>query len=313
MINFKDKTSSDLLREERLILFLSEIDEEEAYRQGKEVRLDDGTIAGLYIKDGYGVYSAYATQSRGNYSQAFKTAMVLARLNPDKPIETLFCYMDMICEEKFDDKNFIVDRKIIVKIMRNVIDGLYEVTPETRKFFWVGIYTKIGKKDKVINDVLYRGKASIIMAYNNKTVFGDNFVKVENALATLIELGNEYNTFLTLKDISDLSGVSLRTVKRLSFMFKDDIDAYNMSVFNVSTYNEFLKVISINKITSSIRNFITEVEVKLSQRKVAVKSGLHFNTVNNLWYEDDVQESLQEYNDWLTNLNKLPILTVQHS
>jgi hypothetical protein len=75
-------------------------------------------------------------------------------------------------------------------------------------------------------------------------------------------------------------------------------------MFDTSTYGEFIKYCSVNKITSSIRNFIDELEIKLTQRKVASKSGLHFNTVCKLWLEDDVQEALDEYNNWLREFKK---------
>jgi uncharacterized membrane protein len=110
---------------------------------------------------------------------------------------------------------------------------------------------------------------------------------------------HDRDMFLTVADISKVSEVPKRTINNIYPMFKSEIDAYNLSVFNTDTYGEFLKDINITKITSVINNFKDCLILKFTKRNVSEKSMLHINTVYNLWNEDDVQESLLEYNNWI--------------
>lgn len=299
------RTSSDYLVKYNIKLLQNEIDLDEAKRVGEEVWYK-GTLCAYYLDDGFYSYSAYSKVSRGNFSNAFRVCNVVTFLNPDISVEVLFSYMDLLCSEFFDTNDFNVDRKILLKNINKVRDGLYEVTPIVKKYFWVKPYDKIGKKDKEVNGVLYDGKSKVVMSLYNKSRSVKTVMILENAINTLIEVGNDNGSFITYKDIQEVSGLSMATIKRLSFMFKKDIDSYNIANFNTEKYGEFLKFISVNKITSTIRFFINESETKLTQRKVASKSKLHFNTVCNLWGEEDVQVSLDEYNNWLKKykLNK---------
>lgn len=274
------------------------IDEEEAIRIGEPVFFN-GITTSYFIEDGYDYYSAFTPVSRGNYKNALRIAGIVSLLNPDIDLEDLFMYMDALCEEKFDDGENKVDRKTMIKYMKNVKDGLYIPSPEFRKFFWVGIYNHIGKNNKEINGVVYPGRSKVVMSYINHKKYDFNIRVVLDAVASLLENGNDVGGFITLYDVSKESGVSLSTIKRYSSIFKQSIDLYNERMFDTSVYGEFIKYCSVNKITSSIRDFIKELETKITQRKVASKSGLHFNTVCKLWLEDDVQEALDEYNNWL--------------
>ena len=293
--------SSELLSRSGIVLNWEGIDSTEAKNIGEPVK-HNGVVVAYYIEDGYDVYSAYTGLSRGNYSLAFKNSLIVSLLNQDKPIEVVFEYMDALCRDKFDTDSFKVDRNIILKNITKVRDGLYDVTSEERKFYWVGKYQFIGRNDKVIDGVEYKGKGSIILSYINKSRTKRSIDRLESSLNQLLELGNKNNTFLTLKDISEVSGLSISTVKRLSFLYKDEIDRYNVANFNSSNYGEFSKFCSVIKINSAIRQFIEEMELRVTQRKVAVKSSLHYNTVCKLWLEKDVQDVLEEYNEWRRNL-----------
>ena len=299
-MDIKLKSSSDYLSKYRLNLKWDGIDLEEAKRVGNKV-IHNGVLVAYYVDDGFDNYSAYASVSRGNFSNAFRIANVVSFLNKDIDVNILFNYMDLVCSEYFDKNNLLVDRKTILKNIQKVRDGLYDITPSVKKFFWVNEYTRIGKNDRIINEVEYDGKSKIVMSYYNKSKRIESVYKIEQAVNLLIEVGNKTNTFITIKDICEITDVSVSTAKRLSFLFKEDIDKYNMSNFTSSNYGEFLKFCSVNKITSAINLMIKELEYKITQRKVANKSGLHFNTVCTLWYEDEIQESLNEYNKWLVN------------
>lgn len=281
------------------------IDEKEAERIGEPV-IHNGLMTSYFVKDGYDYYTSYSRVSRGNYKNALRIAGVIAHLNPDSKIEDLIIYMNCLCAEKFDDGENKVDRATMIKYMTNVRDGLYVISPEVRKFFWVGIYKKIGVDDTMINDVLYSGKRSIVMSYINKEKYNNTLIKVLDAVCYLTEFGNKSGSFISMKDISELTNMHINTIQRLAPFFKDAVHDYNLRMFDVNSYSEFVKHCSVNKITNAIRRFIEELEIKLTQKKVAFKSGLHFNTVCSLWSEEDVQEAIEEYNKWLINykLNK---------
>ena len=297
------ENSSDYLVKYRIKLVEHEIDLDEAIRIGEEV-YHNGILVAYYIDGGFYSYSAYSGVSRGNFSNAFRIANIVSFLNPETDSSILFNYMDLLCSEMFDTDSFKIDRKIILKNINKVRDGLYDVSPLVKKYFWVKPYTGIGKDDKVIDDIAYDGKSKVVMNHYNKTKRIETISLIERSVNMLIEVGNDNGTFLTLNDISKESGVSISTVKRVSFLFKNDIDNYNVSNFNSYTYSEFLKNVSTYKITSAIRMFMDELEIKISQRKIAKKSNLHFNTVCNLWHNEYIQDALEEYNKWLSEYKK---------
>jgi hypothetical protein len=296
------KTSSEYLSKHRLVLRWDGIDLEEAKRVGKEV-IHNGSLVSYYIEDGYDSFSAHTSLSRGNFSNAFRIAGVVSFLNPDVDVDVLFKYMNLLCVEFFDTKELITDRGIILDNINNVRNGLYTISPVTKKFFWVKPYDKIGKKDVEIEGKIYDGKSKIVMSHYNKSKRIESIHDIERAVDLLIEVGNDDNTFITIKDISAISLVSESTIKRLYFMFKDDIDRYNYSMFSTSSYQEFIKGCNVIKITHAISSFKETLEDKLTKRNVSKKSELHINTVYNLWGEDDVQNALDEYNKWM-KLNK---------
>lgn len=302
-MEIKDKLN-DCLVSNRLILTSSEIDLEEAKRTGEEVYNSVGTLAGYYIDEGYYSYSAYCNVSRGNFANAFRVASIVAFLNPDKPDAILFEYMDLVCKNYFDTESFYIDRNIILKNIKKVKSNLYEVSPVIKKYFWVNPYTNIGGDDKMINGVIHEGKRRIVMSQYNKSKRIKTLNKIENAVNLLIDQGNKGNTFLTVSDIEELSGVPKKTIRDVYSLFKNDIDAYNTNVFNTSIYAEFVRMSNVFTISSSINKFKEEMEIKLTKRKIAHKSNLHVNTVYNLWLEDEVQDSLDEYNVWLRGYRK---------
>jgi hypothetical protein len=292
------------LVENRLILQSSDIDLDEAKRLGVPVYNNAGILAGYFIEDGFDNYSAYCNLSRGNFANAFRVSSVLSFLNIDKPTEVLFEYMDLVCKNYFDTSKFIIDRNIILKNIQKVKDGLYEVYPITKKYFWVRPYTSVGAEDKMVEGIMLQGKRSIVMSQYNKSKRIDTISKIENAVNLLIAEGNEENTFLTINDIEKISGIPKKTISNIYGLFKTEIDRYNVSMFNTSVYAEFIKISNVAAISSSIIKFKDDLETKLTKRKVAKKSELHINTIYNLWLEDDVQEALEEYNKWVKQFKK---------
>jgi hypothetical protein len=288
----------DFLVKHRIVLISREIDEDEASSRGIEV-YHNGVLCGYYLEDGFYTYSAYCSLQRGNFRNAFRISNIVAYLNPDIKIEILFEYMDLVCKEYFDMSELKVDRSIILKNLNKVRSGLYEVSPIVSKYFWVKPYTSIGLDDKIVNGVEYAGKKRVVMSQYNKTKKIEMMNKIQNAVDVLTSDFNNNSSFLTMNAIADFCDVSRATVDKYYVHFKEEIDRYNTSVFNTNNYGIFLKNCSIDRIAISIKRFIEDLEVKMSQRGVARKSGLHFNTVCSLWNEDEVQEALEEYNKWL--------------
>lgn len=288
---------SEFLVKNKIMLYSNEIDLDEAKKNGKEVWYD-GVLCGYYLEDGFYSYSAFASLSRGNYKNALRISLVLAFLNMEKDDNILFEYMDLLCDAYFDTETFKVNRSMILNNIKKVKDGLYDVHPVVSKYFWVRPYNNIGLKDKEIDGVLYAGKGRVIMNQFNKTKRIDTINKIENAIQVLMQ---NRDMFITVADISNVSLVPKKTINKIYSLFKEEIDKYNSSVFNTDMYSEFIKNCNVIKISSAIKTFKDNLETKLTKRKVSKKTELHINTVYNLWEEDDVQEALEEYNNWLKN------------
>lgn len=288
----------EFLSKNRIILHRSEIDLDEAKRLGSEVYYD-GILTSYYIQDGFYSYSAYCSSSRGNFSNAYRISNIVSLLNQDKEIEVLFEYMDLLCKEMFDLETLKVDRSVILKNINKVRDGLYDVSPVISKYFWVRPYTNIGLHDKEIDGIVYPGKGKVVMNQYNKSRRIETISKIENAIDLITsELANS-GKFLTINLIANVSGLAKITIAKNFHLFKEDVDRYNMSVFNTDNYNTFTRSCNIDTIKCAIESFKEELEIKITKKKVSSKSRLHINTVYNLWNEDEIQETLEEYNNWI--------------
>ena len=288
----------EFLSKNRIILHRSEIDLDEAKRLGSEVYYD-GILTSYYIQDGFYSYSAYCSSSRGNFSNAYRISNIVSLLNQDKDIEVLFEYMDLLCKEMFDLETLKVDRSVILKNINKVRDGLYDVSPVVSKYFWVRPYTNIGLHDKEIDGIVYPGKGKVVMNQYNKSRRIETISKIENAIDLITsELANS-GKFLTINLIANVSGLAKITIAKNFHLFKEDVDRYNMSVFNTDNYNTFTRRCNIDTIKCAIESFKEELETKITKKKVSNKSRLHINTVYNLWNEDEIQDTLEEYNNWI--------------
>jgi len=293
----------EFLGKNRIILQKSEIDLDEAKQLGKKVYYN-GILTSYYVEDGFYTYSAYCSLSRGNFSNAYRISNIVSFLNPDIEIEVLFEYMDLLCKEMFDLDTLKVNRSVILNNITKVRDGLYDVSPVVSKYFWVKPFTSIGLADKEINGIIYPGKSKIVMSQYNKTRRIETISKIENAIDLITsELANS-GRFLTINLIADIAGLAKITVSKNFHLFKEDVDKYNISVFNTDNYNTFVKSCNIDTMKCAIESFKEELEIKITKKKVSNKSNLHINTVYNLWNEEEIQKTLDEYNNWIIKLNK---------
>lgn len=293
----------EFLGKNRIILQKSEIDLDEAKKLGKKVYYN-GILTSYYVEDGFYTYSAYCSPSRGNFSNAYRISNIVSFLNPDIDIEVLFEYMDLLCKEMFDLDTLKVNRSVILNNITKVRDGLYDVSPVVSKYFWIKPFTNIGLADKEIDGIVYPGKSKVVMSQYNKTRRMETISKIENAIDLITsELANS-GRFLTINLIADIAGLAKITVSKNFHLFKEDVDKYNISVFNTDNYNTFVKSCNIDTMKCAIESFKEELEIKITKKKVSNKSKLHINTVYNLWNEEEIQETLDEYNNWIIKLNK---------
>lgn len=171
---------------------------------------------------------------------------------------------------------------------------------------------------KALNKYRYRGEwFQINFKYNEELIEEilyfhrklnrEKRVKRKNThsiISEKIELLKKENKFITANDIADIAGLAKITVSKNFHLFKEDVDKYNISVFNTDNYNTFVKSCNIDTMKCAIESFKEELEIKITKKKVSNKSNLHINTVYNLWNEEEIQKTLDEYNNWITKLNK---------
>lgn len=120
-------------------------------------------------------------------------------------------------------------------------------------------------------------------------------LKIKNAINNLINKGDVFlNTKAIHKELED--DLSLHTIRGYMNVFRDEIDTHNRKVFGTDNFMKYKKVLSVHNIKRAI-NVLNEADERLSRRKVAKETGLHFNTVQNLWDDDEIQEELDKFNE----------------
>ena len=180
-----------------------------------------------------------------------------------------------------------------------VLEGGFELENNLHKIFkdrkirneWF-LFEEIVTSELIDSEIKCNKVIDIIRKKLNKEV--DVEEKVRQSLESL--MNNDKPLFITIKDIVEVSGLSKPTVHKAIGLFKEDINNYNTVKFQTNNYTEFVKLSNIGSIVGVIEKFIEEMEMKVTQRKVASRSRLHYNTVNNLWFEEEVQDVLDRYN-----------------
>ena len=95
-----------------------------------------------------------------------------------------------------------------------------------------------------------------------------------------IEALKQDGGFISAADIAEVIDENYEKVRRYSELFKEEIDAYNVAMFNTAKYSEFSK----NENTENIKRVVSELGIT-NKRKIASLIGVHYNTVGNLWEE----------------------------
>lgn len=107
---------------------------------------------------------------------------------------------------------------------------------------------------------------------------------------SIIYLG-EQKIFISSREISRACEIEISpvSVKKYISKMKDLIDETNIRNFGVSRWDEYSVLSSKEKVINGVKHCL-ENGVKLSRRNVANQSGVHFNTVQKMWNNSDVQD-----------------------
>lgn len=211
----------------------------------------------------------------------YRNAFALLYMNPELNFESLCRFFWKAVNYCTVRENLMQDKSVTDDIMSFCADKDINVekikTPAI--FFWK---THLPVKEK----------RSIVAHSINKSISMKNFKLVRQVIENEMEFGD---MFITNKLISERAGVSRDTARKYAQTEKDLIDEYNRTVFGTHDFNFYRRIVSIHKITKAIM-VLNGVGEKISKANVSRDSGLHYNSILNLWQDEEVQEELDKYN-----------------
>lgn len=268
----------------RIITYRRNVEESYVRENGGLPVMLNNDLVGLYLEEGFYVVSIPMVEVK-EFSPSYLWFIInsLVFLNDDKTVDELvdFMYLYMV---QFSSKNGYEPNK---SYLRDLVDKSVERVDEEkcyqmRKFFFL---KKLSKKDV----------RSAVMGFLNKRKKSETMDKIDSVIQWLCI---ESNKFITAKLISDELGddLSVHTVRAYMNVFRDEIDTHNRKVFGTDNFMKYKKVLSVHNIKRAI-NVLNEADERLSRRKVAKETGLHVNTVQNLWDDDEIQEELDKFNE----------------
>jgi DNA-binding CsgD family transcriptional regulator len=138
-------------------------------------------------------------------------------------------------------------------------------------------------------------KMSIRTSHRNRRMGEKTAKEIEEAIYALDSMG----LFVTQMEIGRHLGRTQSTISyHMNNYFRELIQEVNLKKFNTDSWNTYIKNTNTDKIVRVI-NEIKEIRDKASKANVSKKTLLSYNTVSNLWFEESVQEALNEYNDYV--------------
>jgi hypothetical protein len=286
----------DFRNKKQIITHSKQIDRYEAERIGEDVFLS-GEVVAYYIDEGYDIIAVPMSNIKEvSNSFIWYVTHCLVALNRDRDdidFEDLLDFM-FLYTEQFISKKFLAPNK---DALRYMLDKAYETADferckTKRKFYFIKTLTK-----KEIR--------SVVMKFINRRKSTDTLIKIENAIEWLTIEGSVFITSSSIKDsIKSASDedLSIRNIRKYMEIQRDDIDRHNRKVFGTDNFMSYKKMLSVHNIQEAMRVLNLEGD-RLSQGKVARASGLHINTVHNLWLSDAVQDQLNKYNQIFKSVN----------
>lgn len=266
----------------RIITYRRNIEVSDAEELGVPVVHDGGLVA-YYLEEGFYVVSVPmvgVTEFSNRYLWFVVNSLVC--LNEDAPVDDLVDFMYLYMMEFSSVRGYEPNKVYLRDLIDSCIEGLDEQRCyQFRKFFFVNKLDKNTTK-------------SVVMSYLNKRNKSEMVKNIDNVIQWLCIEGNKFITAQSIRDGLE-DDVSLSTVRRYMEVFKDEIDSHNNRVFGTSNFITYKKTLSIHKIKGAIQ-ILNDANERLSRRKVAKEAGVHFNTVQNLWDDEDIQSELDKYN-----------------
>jgi DNA-binding transcriptional regulator YhcF (GntR family) len=134
------------------------------------------------------------------------------------------------------------------------------------------------------------------MTYVNKRKSVSRLLNIENAIEWLTIESSEFITATSVKEkLGAEDDVTPSTIRRYMELSRETIDRHNRKVFGTDNFMSYKKMLSVHNIKEAIR-LLNDANDRLSRRKVAKEAGVHFNTVQSLWNDEDIQDELNRYN-----------------
>ena len=271
MINYNEHSYWGVFRKHEVITSWRELSSDDAIRFGDEVR-HLGEVVGYYIKGGYNVVELnYKSSKSGVLPEKLKYRVVytLLYLNPELSFEALVECAEAYLGHLMDSDEIQLKKEWVKSLVDYCSDNLQEETLYKRKrFFW-------NERGRLLPSQV---KQSISGVYTSLEKKKDTVERIGLAVFALME---ESNDFITVKLLSKSIEGSPRTVKNYINLFREDIDQHNLNTFGTSDRSEYAKMQNIGK----RRRAIDDITVEQSKAAIAKATGLHYNTVLNLWEE----------------------------
>lgn len=271
------------VRRSGITTYSSWIDKEYAIDNGDEVYLED-LLVGYYLEDGYAVISIPMKEiSEVNDRFIWSVVFSLVEMNTQHSVEELTNFMDLYMREYCGKSLYTPDRiRLNGMVSFAVENSNIDKVLQTRKFLFT---------EKLSRDEVRRA----VMGYLNRRNTTRRLMEIENVIEWLCIEGD---VFITAKTIQQQLGedLSVSTINRYMGVVRDRIDDHNRKIFGTDNFMQHKKILSVYNIKEAI-DALQKAEDSLSQRNIARKAGLHYNTVNNLWEDEEIQEALNKYNE----------------
>lgn len=273
----------------QILTYVRYIDKDDAIQYGEPVYLGEELVA-YYLDGGYDIIAVPMSKVKEMSNKfLWYVTHCLTALNRDREdveFEDLLNFMYLYTEQFITDK-FLAPRK---DVLRYMLDKAHETSDfeeckTRRKFFFIKTLTK-------------QEIRTVVMKFINRRKSTETLVKIENAIEWLTIEGSIFITSSSIRDViksDNEEDLSPRNIRRYMEIHREVIDTHNRRVFGTDNFMSYKKMLSVHNIKEAMKVLNEEGE-RLSQLRVSKMSGLHINTVHNLWLDDKVQDELNKYN-----------------
>lgn len=269
MTNGDEHSYWGVFRKHKVITSWVDLPIGDAIRFGDKVK-HGGRVVGYYIKDGYNVVELnYKVGGSGILPEKLKYRVVytLVYLNPELSFDALVECAEAYLGHLMDSRKVQLKKEWVKSLVDYCSDNLKEAGLYKRKrFFW-------NEEGRLLPSQV---KQSISGVYTSLEKKKDTLEMIGLSVFSLMEESDE---FVTVKLLSDGIEGSPRTVKRYINLFREDIDNHNLNTFGTDDRSVYTKTQNMRK----IKKAMDDITIEQSKAAIAKATGLHYNTVLNLW------------------------------